>query len=197
MATAGQYIAKQADQLIRELGDHFGSRLRTGRAAREQFSCDESVHIPVLPDAVVAVVDTDEVCRVVAACNRWKVPLVAYGTGTALEGQAIAVCGGVTLDMSAMNKVLEVHQEDLDAVVQPHVTRRQLNDHLKDSGLFFRWTLEPMPHWGVWLQPGPQEPIPCATVRCARMCYPCRWCWLMVVLYRPHGGPENRRLAMI
>jgi len=137
MATAGQYIAKQADQLIRELGDHFGSRLRTGRAAREQFSCDESVHIPVLPDAVVAVVDTDEVCRVVAACNRWKVPLVAYGTGTALEGQAIAVCGGVTLDMSAMNKVLEVHQEDLDAVVQPHVTRRQLNDHLKDSGLFF------------------------------------------------------------
>jgi len=137
MATASQYIAKHADQVILELGTYFGPRLQVGRAAREQFSRDESAHPPVLPDAVVKVTGTDEVCRVVTACNRLQVPVVAYGTGTALEGQAIAVAGGISLDMSAMNRVLEVHQDDLDAVVQPHLTRRQLNEYLKDTGLFF------------------------------------------------------------
>jgi len=137
MATARQYIAKQADQAIQQLGDYFGSRLFIGVAVRAQFSQDESAHTPVLPDAVVAVASTDEVCRVVNICGRWQVPVVAYGTGTALEGQVIAVAGGISLDMSAMNKVLAVHQDDLDVVVQPRVTRRQLNEHLKDSGLFF------------------------------------------------------------
>ncbi|HED15010.1 MAG TPA: FAD-binding protein, partial [Gammaproteobacteria bacterium] len=130
-------MAAQADQVILELSEYFGSHLQTKRAIREQFSRDESAHTPVLPDAVVAVASTEEVCRVVTACSHWQVPVVAYGTGTALEGQAIAVAGGLTLDMSAMNRVLEVHQDDLDAVVQPRVTRRQLNEYLKDSGLFF------------------------------------------------------------
>jgi len=137
MAAVSQYIAARADQVIDELGEYFGTRLRTTRAAREQFSQDESAHHPVLPDAVVAVVSTEEVSRVVSVCSRWQVPVVAYGTGTALEGQVIPVAGGVMLDMGSMNRVLEVHQDDLDVVVQPRVTRRQLNEYLKDSGLFF------------------------------------------------------------
>ena len=82
-------------------------------------------------------VSTDEVQDVVSTCARYKVPVIPYGTGTGLEGQVCALHGGICINLQEMNQVLEVHAEDLDVVVQPGVTRKQLNTHLRDSGLFF------------------------------------------------------------
>jgi len=89
------------------------------------------------PDAVVFVESTEEVQLVVRACAAHGVPVVAFGTGSSLEGQVNAPKGGISVDMSRMNRVLAVHPEDLDCVVEPGVTRKQLNEHLRDVGLFF------------------------------------------------------------
>ena len=90
-----------------------------------------------LPDAVVFVKTTEEVRDVVNICRRHRVPMIPYGVGTSLEGHILAVQGGVCIDLSQMNQVLAVHEADLDAVVQAGVTRKQLNEHIKHTGLFF------------------------------------------------------------
>ena len=123
--------------VIRGLSELFGERLKTGKAIREQHGRDESFHRSYPPDCVIAVRSTEEVQHIVRLCAEHKVPVIPWGQGTSLEGQVAALRGGVCIDMSEMNEVLRVNAEDLDAVVQPGVTRRQLNEYLRDTGLFF------------------------------------------------------------
>jgi D-lactate dehydrogenase (cytochrome) len=120
-----------------ELAARFGERFTTGEAIRAQHGQDESWHKPAPPDAVVFPQTTDEVAEIVRACAHHRVPIVPFGVGTSLEGHVAALHGGVCIDMSRMNRVLEVNAADMDARVEAGVTRKQLNAHLKDTGLFF------------------------------------------------------------
>ena len=112
---------------------------------REHHGKDESYFPIAPPDAVVFPHSTEEVRDVVNICRRHRVPMIPYGVGTSLEGHTLAVEGGVCIDLSQMNKVLAVHEEDLDAVVQAGVTRKQLNEHIRHTGLFFPIDPAPMP----------------------------------------------------
>jgi len=130
--------AREFDQsVVAELKALLGERVSTSAAVREHHGKDESYFPYALPDAVVFPQTTEEVRDVVHICRRHRVPMIPYGVGTSLEGHILAVQGGVTLDLSRMNKVLAVHEEDLDAVVQAGVTRKQLNEYIKHTGLFF------------------------------------------------------------
>ena len=125
------------DDLLAELKDIVGDRLSTSASVREQHGHDESYHAAYPPDAVVFARSTDEVSAVVKACARRQVPVIPFGTGTSLEGHVAALKGGVCIDLSQMNEVLEVNSEDMDATVQAGVTRKRLNEYLRDTGLFF------------------------------------------------------------
>ncbi len=130
--------AREFDQsVLAELKALLGERVSTSAAVREHHGKDESYFPYALPDAVVFVRSTEEVRDVVNICRRHRVPMIPFGVGTSLEGHILAVNGGVTIDLSQMNQVLAVHEEDLDAVVQAGVTRKQLNEHIKHTGLFF------------------------------------------------------------
>ncbi|NIP46984.1 MAG: FAD-binding protein [Gammaproteobacteria bacterium] len=129
--------ARNLDPLIVELRALLGERLSTSEAVRRQHGKDESFHDLAAPDAVAFATSTEDVAAVVRVCARHKVPVIAYGTGTSLEGHVQALHGGVCIDLTQMNAILEVNNEDLDCRVQPGVTRKQLNNHLRDSGLFF------------------------------------------------------------
>ena len=114
-----------------------GARFTAAAAEREQHSRDEAHHAPHLPDAVAYPETTAEVAEIVRLCAASRTPITPFGAGSSLEGQVVPVRGGLSLDMRRMNRVLAVNEADLDAVVQPGVTRMQLNEHLKTSGLFF------------------------------------------------------------
>src|SRR5687767_1350400 len=130
--------AREFDQsVLAELKALLGDRVSTSAAVREHHGKDESYFPYALPDVVVFVRSTEEVKDVVDICRRHRVPMIPYGVGTSLEGHILAVQGGVCIDLSQMNQVLTVHEEDLDAVVQAGVTRKQLNEHIKHTGLFF------------------------------------------------------------
>ena len=104
---------------------------------REHHGKDESYFPYALPDVVVFAKTTEEVRDIVNICRQHRVPMIPYGVGTSLEGHILAVQGGVCIDLSQMNQVLAVHEADLDAVVQAGVTRKQLNEFIKHTGLFF------------------------------------------------------------
>ena len=125
------------DELLAVLRQIVGERLTTTAAILDRHGRDESFHPSMPPDAVVFAHATDEVSRVVTACAARGVPIIPFGTGTSLEGHVAALQGGVCVDMSEMNQILAVNAEDLDCRVQPGVTRKQLNTHLRDTGLFF------------------------------------------------------------
>ncbi|MDO8299815.1 FAD-binding oxidoreductase [Lacisediminimonas sp.] len=125
------------DELLSGLHDLFGERLSTSRAIREHHGKDESSYDPMLPDAVVFAESTAEVAHAVALCNQHRVPVIPYGTGTSLEGHILALSGGITIDLSRMNRIVAVHPEDLTVTVEPGVTRKQLNQEIRDTGLFF------------------------------------------------------------
>ncbi len=122
---------------LEALAARFGNRLVTSQAVREQHAHTTTWLPSQPPDAVVMAQETADIQDVVRICARHGVPVIAFGTGTSLEGQVNAPAGGVCIDLRDMNKVLEVHAEDLDCVIQPGVTRKALNEHLRDQGLFF------------------------------------------------------------
>ncbi|PWE54455.1 FAD-binding oxidoreductase [Metarhizobium album] len=115
----------------------FGERFQTGETLRYQHA-HTTTYIPAqLPDGVVFAESADDVKTVVRACADHRVPVIPFGTGSSLEGQVNAPSGGISIDFSRMNRIIEVNPEDLDCTVEPGVTREQLNVYLRDTGLFF------------------------------------------------------------
>ena len=125
------------ESLRRSLAERFGVRFSCGASTCLQHGRDESVHEPQLPDGVVMATSSDEVAGVVRLCAEHAVPVIPYGVGSSVEGHVLAPRGGISLDLSGMNRILAIHAEDGDAVVEAGVTRKQLNDALKGTGLFF------------------------------------------------------------
>ena len=124
--------------LIDALKARFGAQFSEALAVREQHGRDESAFTPVPPPAAVVFAEsTPDVQDAVKLCAQYKVPVIPYGVGSSLEGHLLAVQGGISLDVSRMNQVLSVNAEDLTVTVQPGVTRKQLNDEVKSTGLFF------------------------------------------------------------
>jgi D-lactate dehydrogenase (cytochrome) len=128
---------KAVEAAIGALAAKFGNRLVTSLAVRQQHGNILTWIENQPPDAVVFPQTTEDVQDAVRICVQHKVPIIPFGTGTSLEGHINAPSGGVTLDFRDMNRILAVHPEDLDCVVEPGVTRKQLNENLRDQGLFF------------------------------------------------------------
>jgi D-lactate dehydrogenase (cytochrome) len=126
-----------ADGLIAGLRTLFGERLHLGEAIRLQHGTSESHFAPALPDAVVFAHSTGEVVELVKLCSAYDMPIIPYGAGTSIEGNFTPVRGGITVDLSEMNAIVAVNADDFDCTVQAGVRREQLNEHLRDMGLFF------------------------------------------------------------
>jgi D-lactate dehydrogenase (cytochrome) len=129
--------AEGGSDLLGELTALLGERATAARAVREQHGRDESYYPVAAPDIVVFLESTEEVRDVVNICRRYRTPMIPFGVGSSVEGHVLAVNGGVCVDLSRMNRVLAVHPEDLDATVQAGVTRKQLNEALRHTGLMF------------------------------------------------------------
>lgn len=123
--------------LLDSLTQMVGERATTARGVLEQHGRSEAYHASRPPDVVVFPETTQEVAEIVGLCARVGMPIVPFGAGTSLEGNAAALSGGVCFDFARMNRVLKVHDKDMDVVVQPGITRKQLNAQLRDTGLFF------------------------------------------------------------
>lgn len=115
----------------------FGNKVATSQAVREQHGHTTTWIANQPPDAVVFAASTEDVQDTVRICAEHRVPVIPFGTGTSLEGHVNAPFGGVSIDLREMNRVLAVHTEDLDCVIEPGVTRKALNEYLRDQGLFF------------------------------------------------------------
>jgi len=123
--------------LLDALSARFGERFSQSVAVREHHGKDESPYATMPPDAVVFAESTEEVSAVAALCNAHRVPLIAYGAGSSLEGNFLAIHGGVVVDLSRMDRIVAVHPDDLTVTVQAGVTRKRLNEEIRDTGLFF------------------------------------------------------------
>jgi len=133
----GQHDRKAVGEVIAALAAKFGNRLVTSQAVREQHGNTVTWIPNQPPDAVVFPQSTEDVQEVVRLCAQKRVPIIPFGVGTSLEGQVNAPRGGISLDFRDMNRVLAVHAEDLDCVIQPGLTRKALNEQLRDQGVFF------------------------------------------------------------
>src|ERR1043166_5834633 len=133
----GRRDPQAVEATIAALAAAFGNRLVTSLAVRQHHGNTFTWIVNQPPDAVVFPQSADDVQQVVRICATHRVPVIAFGTGTSLEGHVNAPRGGISIDMRDLNRVLAVHAEDLDCVVEPGVTRKQLNEHLRDQGLFF------------------------------------------------------------
>ena len=122
---------------VEALAARFGNRLITSQAVRDQHAHTTTWLPPQPPDAVVMAQETADIQDTVRICAKYRVPVIAFGTGTSLEGHVNAPAGGISIDLRDMNKVIEVHADDLDCVIEPGVTRKALNEYLRDQGVFF------------------------------------------------------------
>jgi len=129
--------ASSTQRVVERLRAMLGERLSTAPAVREQHGHDQTWNELGLPDAVAFVQSTEEVAEIVRLCAEASLPVIPFGTGTSLEGHVSAPFGGISIDLSRMDQILEVHTEDLDCRVQAGVTRKALNAYLHDTGLFF------------------------------------------------------------
>ena len=125
------------DSFVAELRELLGDRVSTSKAVREHHGNAEDYFPIAPPDAVCFANTTEEVAEIVKLCARDAIPVIPFGTGTSLEGHVQALRGGITIDVTNMNELLDVNVEDLDCRVQAGVTRKQLNENLRDTGLFF------------------------------------------------------------
>src|SRR5262245_41764441 len=123
------------EMVIAELAAAFGNRLVTSQAVREQHGNSMTWIASQPPDAVIYPQSTEDVQQVVRICARHRVPIIPFGTGTSFEGSVNAPFGGVSVDFKDMHRVVAVHPEDFDCVVEPGITRTQVNAHLRDQGL--------------------------------------------------------------
>ncbi|MFC0282851.1 FAD-binding oxidoreductase [Camelimonas abortus] len=141
MTVTAQQDRRTADEgretALAALQRRFGERFTLNRTIREQHANTLTWQGNQPPDAVVYPETTAEVVEIVRLCAAHKVPMIPYGTGTSLEGHVNAPSGGVCIDTSRMKQIIAVNAEDLDCVVEPGVTRKELNEYLRDSGLFF------------------------------------------------------------
>ncbi len=124
-------------QAIAEITAILEDRISIAQTVRDQHGKDTTWNPGHSPDAVAFVNNTEEVQKVVQICSKYEIPVIPYGTGTSLEGHITCPYGGVSLDLNNMNQVLEVNPQDFDVTVQPGVTRKQLNEYIRDQGLFF------------------------------------------------------------
>ena len=120
-------------QLKQVFGDQYSNNISTLQA----HSCGESYVSDMLPDAVLMLDCTQDVAKAVGICSQYNIAIIAFGSGTSLEGQLVPVQGGVCIDLSKMDQVLEVNAEDFDVKLEAGVTREALNYALKNTGLFF------------------------------------------------------------
>ncbi len=126
------------EQALSELQQRFAAQCSTAQVVREQHGRDESAFTTVPPpDAVVFAESTQDVADAVRICARHRVPIIPFGVGSSLEGHLLAIQGGVSMDLSRMNRLLSINPEDLTVTVQPGVTRKQLNEEIRHTGLFF------------------------------------------------------------
>ncbi len=124
-------------EAIAVISQRFGDRVSTSQAVREQHGHTTTYHKNIPPDAVVFAQSTEEVADIVRICASRNVPIIPFGAGSSLEGQLNAPFGGISVDLSQMNQILSVNADDLDCTVQAGVTRVELNEYLRDTGLFF------------------------------------------------------------
>jgi len=130
-------MSRPVDAVMAQARAFLGERMSTHAALREQHSHGEDTQPPVVPDGVAMIQTTEEASQLLALCHAHGVPVVPFGAGTSLEGHVTPVRGGISLDLSTMTAVLAVNAPDMDCRVQAGVTRQQLNEHLRDQGLFF------------------------------------------------------------
>lgn len=124
-------------EFVAALKQRFGDALHTSDAMRLHHGSSEAHFAPMLPDAVVFARSTEEVVDLVKLCTAANVPIIPFGAGTSIEGNTLAVHGGVSIDLSEMTQIVSVNAEDFDCTVQAGVRREQLNEHIRDLGLFF------------------------------------------------------------
>ena len=123
--------------LQKELVSLLGDRITTSNSVLNNYARGEDMYDPILSQAVVFPNSNEEISHILKLCNKHKIPIVPFGTGTSLEGHAVGNDNGITLSLENMNRILEIHPEDFDCRVQAFVTRKELNEELKDKGLFF------------------------------------------------------------
>ena len=135
--TESDYSKESIKLCVNKIKDEFGQQFSNSKSILEQHTHTMTIHESELPDGVVFAESKEDVQKVVKICSEYKCPIIPFGVGSSFEGHINAPYGGISIDMNNMNKIIKVYQEDLLVVVQPGVTREQLNTHLRDTGLFF------------------------------------------------------------
>ncbi len=135
--SSDNYNPESIKLCVKKLKEEFGQQFSNTQSILEQHTHTMTIHESELPDGVVFVETKNDVQKVVNICKKYKCPIIPFGVGSSFEGHLNAPYGGISIDMNNMNKILKVYQDDLLVVVQPGVTREQLNTYLRDTGLFF------------------------------------------------------------